>query len=372
MKAPKNPFVLAGYYGKAYFCNRNKELDQLQEHIHNERNVVLYSWRRTGKTALIKCFLHMLEQQNTETLYVDMLGSQNMAGAIKQITQAVYQRFGKTSAGFSNTFQKLLAGLGTQVSFNPFTGMPEFGIQFQPNESAHKTLNSLGEFLMNRKKPIVIALDEFQQISHYEKKQSEAYFRAWMQEFPSIRFIFSGSHRNMMRSMFTEANRPFYRSAQLLQLQAIEIQAYQEFIIRHFKQHKKTIGVEAIEELYVWSRMQTYCIQLICNKLFGKYDNIQTEHLQEVYTEILDQESPFFSNYSNLLTQMQWKVLSAVAKSEPLQNPLSKDFIHQHQLGAASSVNSALKMLIDKELIIKDDETYLVHDVLLARWLQTF
>jgi len=35
----KNPFLLAGYYGKDYFCNREKELAELENHFGNERNV---------------------------------------------------------------------------------------------------------------------------------------------------------------------------------------------------------------------------------------------------------------------------------------------------------------------------------------------
>ena len=80
---------------------------------------------------------------------------------------------------------------------------------------------------------------------------------------------------------------------------------------------------------------------------------------------------PLFSGYTKLLTNMQWKVLMAVAKDEPLINPLSKEFINNYHLGATSSVNTALRMLQKNELVIEDEGSYFVHDVLLARWLQS-
>jgi hypothetical protein len=58
-----------------------------------------------------------------------------------------------------------------------------------------------------------------------------------------------------------------------------------------------------------------------------------------------------------------------LAKEEPVANPLAQDLIAPYALGAASSVNTALKALLDKELIVRTEEGYRVHEVLLGRWL---
>ncbi|MFH1322126.1 MAG: ATP-binding protein [Bacteroidota bacterium] len=371
-KKLKNPFLLTGYYDKAYFCDREKEIKTLMEHFDNERNVVLYSWRRMGKTALIRCFLGMLEKEKkAETVDVDLLGTRDISSALKQITRAVYHRFGKTSSGMSEAFRKLLGKTGVELSFDPATGMPSFSIGIRNQGIADKSLEAIGSFLDKRKKQIIIALDEFQQVTDYSDQNGEAVFRSWMQSFPGIRFIFSGSHRNMMISMFSEKNRPFYRSAQLLHLDPIDLWMYEKFIRNHFKDNNKIIDNKIIEVIYTWSRKQTYCVQLICNKLFGLYNEVKPEYLQQVYSDILAQESPVFSGYTKLLTDMQWAVMLAIAKEEPLSNPTSKEFIARHHLGASSSVDTALKKLEKSELVIKDDGAYYIHDVLLARWLQS-
>lgn len=372
MKKPQNPFVLAGYFGKPYFCDRVEELATINGHLDNDRNLVIFSWRRLGKTALIKYLLGSLnEAGNSETLYIDLLGTRNINEAIKQITEAVYEKFGKTSAGFSATFQKLLGSLGVDLSFDPVSGMPTFSFGLKSAKVVGQALNSIGEFLSTQKKRVIIALDEFQQINQYVNENGEAVFRSWMQSFPNIRFIFSGSHRNMMASMFTERKRPFYRSAQLLQLDPIELPVYKKFISNHFKKNKKTISDECIEEIYRWSRHQTYCVQLVCNKLFGMYDTVNLQKIETVCKEIIEQESSVFGNYVNLLTYTNWQVLRSIAKAEPLRNPFSKEFLMRYQLGAVSTVGSALKTLQKKELVIKDGKEFYVHDVILARWLQT-
>ena len=249
--------------------------------------------------------------------------------------------------------------------------MPKFSIGIRGRGNPEKSLNAIGTFLSNRKKKIVVILDEFQQVTSFPEKDGEAVFRSWTQTYPGIRFIFSGSHRNMMLSMFTEKNRPFYRSTQLMQLDPIELGSYKDFARHHFIRNKRSFDEKVFEDMYSWCRQQTYCVQLVCNKVFGLYNAMDNEILQDVYNQILDQESLVFSGYTKLLTNMQWKVLLAVAKEEPLVSPLANEFINRYELGAASSVSTALKMLVKNELIIVDEDNYYVHDVLLARWLQT-
>ena len=94
--------------------------------------------------------------------------------------------------------------------------------------------------------------------------------------------------------------------------------------------------------------------------------------INEVWNDrsLLKQEAPVFANYSNLLSDGQFNLLKAIAKDEAVQNPQASEFLLSHNLGAASTVRSALKSLINKELVIKEANNYLVHDVLFARWLQ--
>ncbi len=371
MAMVKNPFLLMGYRGKSYFCNRKDELDWLLDNVRNDRNSVLFSWRRLGKTALVKYFLTEQEKsESADCIYVDLMATRDMGESIKQIVQAVVDRYGKTDSGFGAAMRSLLGKIGFDVGFDPVTGLPSLSLGLRHEPVPEQSLHALGEFLSAQKKQVIIALDEFQQVATFAGENGEAVFRSWAQEFPQIRFIYSGSHRQMMSSMFSEKNRPFYRSAQLLELHPINLKDYKPFIKRHFNAHKKQIDSETIESIYEWSRGQTYSIQLICNKLFGHFDLVKKQYLHTVYAEILEQESAVFSNYFNLLTETQWNVLLAVAKEEPMINPLSKEILTRYRLGAASSVSSAMQQLQTKELVIKDGNAFLVHDVIFARWLQ--
>ena len=53
MERLNNSFVIYGYKGAEYFCDRQKETESITRALHNERNVALISPRRVGKTGLI-------------------------------------------------------------------------------------------------------------------------------------------------------------------------------------------------------------------------------------------------------------------------------------------------------------------------------
>ncbi|MBT0812069.1 ATP-binding protein [Litoribacter ruber] len=369
-KKPFNPFPLLSYRGKKYFCDREGELSTMLDHLQNDRNIVLYSWRRMGKSALIYRLFDELESGNFECLYVDFLATRSVEEAINTLTQALYEKYGKTKTGISATIQRLFSILGVTVGFNALTGVPEINFKVNSTAVSEHSLSALGQFLSERKKRVVVAIDEFQQVSNYENGHAEAVFRTWVQQFPDIRFIFSGSHRKMMVSMFAEKNRPFYHSAQLLALDPIPFEKYAPFIQGHFEARSKEISLEQIETIYQWARGQTYTIQLICNFLFSHCVKVSDGDIILVLDEILNQHQAMFGSMAKMLTKTQWRLFKAIAKEEPLHSPQSKDFLLKYGLGAASTVGTALKALERLELVVEEDEGgYIVHEVLLSRWM---
>jgi hypothetical protein len=50
-----NPFKFGGVVNKSAFCNRAKELADLNAYIANSAKLFLYSERRFGKTSLAGC-----------------------------------------------------------------------------------------------------------------------------------------------------------------------------------------------------------------------------------------------------------------------------------------------------------------------------
>ena len=80
MKELNNPFVVYGYKGAAYFCDREAETEKIVKGLSNERNITLIAPRRIGKTGLIHhVFANIREQQpNICCIYFDILATKTL------------------------------------------------------------------------------------------------------------------------------------------------------------------------------------------------------------------------------------------------------------------------------------------------------
>jgi len=70
------------------------------------------------------------------------------------------------------------------------------------------------------------------------------------------------------------------------------------------------------------------------------------------------------------LPDKQGKLLIAIAKESKVLAPTSADFVKKHNLTSASSVQAALKGLIEKEFVTRDESGYAVYDKFLDLWLK--
>ncbi len=70
------------------------------------------------------------------------------------------------------------------------------------------------------------------------------------------------------------------------------------------------------------------------------------------------------------LTNNQAALLLAIAHEKSVSSVLSQDFIKSYGLPATSSVNLALKTLLNREFVYKDNGNYIVYDRFFAMWLR--
>ena len=87
-----NPFPIMGYLGKEYFCDRKEELKKLLSAANNQRNIVISSVRKQGKTALIKHFFQELNSNNEfGIVYFDILPTKNLNEFIHKFSNGIIE-----------------------------------------------------------------------------------------------------------------------------------------------------------------------------------------------------------------------------------------------------------------------------------------
>jgi len=375
MEKKNNPFLLKGYVSKEFFCDRQKEVKQLFDNIQNGIDTTLISARRMGKTGLIfRFFDHLQEHGDIKSIYVDIFSSRNLSEFIKLLTEAILLAFPeRTPVG--KKFFEFIKGFRPLIGYDPLTGQPQIQIHYQSAQEKEYTLQGLFSFLENQGELIVIAIDEFQQISDYPEKNIEALLRTYTQNLTNIRFIFCGSRKAMMINLFSNVKRPFYSSTQFLSLEKIDKEVYSSFIQNKFSESGIGITDEALKMVLNWSLMHTFYTQSLCNMLYYMADGqITIDTVKLACVELLKRNEPVFYQYRQLLTTAQWNFLIAIAKEGEVKQLTAQKFISQYEIGTPANARRISRSLLDKELLLeltyKKETFYRVYDVFLSRWLE--
>ena len=367
-----NPFITGGYVAPDYFCNRQEESERLLKAIASRRNVALISLRRIGKTGLLKHVSHLMQQElkTYSVIYADLMPTMNGNQMLNALSSALI-RLKRDEKNFFEKLLSMLSSLRPRLSFDNLTGQPSIDLQVETPADIQFGLDNLLGFISEIRHDIVFMLDEFQQVSNYPEKNIEQMLRSIIQSHPSIPFIFSGSSRHMLEPMFLSAGRPFYQSSELMYLDKIPGPEYCKFISRLFESGARLINDKTLELILEWTRGHTFYVQYVCNLLFETGQKVMDADLvNHVFHRILIDSEPLFSSYRSLIPSQQFKLLQALAMEEGVTQPMSGTFIRNHDLNSASSVAASLKSLTEKEMIVKENDKWIVYDVFFARWME--
>ena len=368
-----NPFITSGYISADYFCDREAESKQLIREIVNGNNLAIISTRRMGKTGLIQHCFHSKElSKEYYTFFVDIYATKSLRDFIFSLSKVILESlkpFGKKAVEiFINSVLSLQAG----ISYD-FTGTPSFNIQLGDIQNSMATLEEIFKYLAKADKPCIVAVDEFQQITNYSEKNVEALLRTHIQHCNNAQFIFAGSQRHTMGNMFLSASRPFYQSVSMMHLESIAIEKYIDFARNHFKKADRRITPETIRIVYDRFDGVTWYVQKTLNVLFAFTPVGATCDESMVEPAIASVVDSYRVNYQETLFRLperQKELLVAIAKEGNAKSITSGEFVKRYSLTSPSSVQAAVKGLLEKDFITLFNGSYSIYDKLFEIWLR--
>jgi len=368
-----NPFIVTGKIEPKYFCDRVNESARLIKSLTNGNNMVIISPRRMGKTGLIQ-FCYDKSQINKEyyTFFIDILHTSSLKEFTYILGKEIYKTLSPHSKKMTSLFIQTLKSINGKFGFDPVTNFPTFNVELGDIERPEYTLAEIFNYLSNADKPCIIAIDEFQQISKYPEKNIEALLRTHIQKIKNCNFIFAGSERHMMQAMFMSSARPFYHSADIMELNAIAQELYIPFIVKHFTSKKRKINTENIERVYRLFKGHTYYIQKTFNEAFADTQQgkeCTLDNLKNTIDNLIENNATIFKEILSNIPEKQKELLYAIAKEGEAEQITASVFIKRHNLTSASSVQSAIKKLLDKDIVTEINKTYSVTDKLFAMWI---
>ena len=369
-----NPFIISGYIPPQYFCDRQQEARDLHLAITNQQNVVLSAARRMGKTKLIDYVFERKEiQENYITISIDILQTSSLSEFIFVLGNAVFNKVAKRSERLMKLFPMMIKSLTASFGYDPISATPTFEVKLGDITRPEYTLEEIFSYLDEADKRCLIVIDEFQQITYYAEKNVEALLRTYIQKAKNATFVFSGSQRRVMSEMFGSAQRPFYNSARSLELEAIPLDVYTDFVIKHFKAAEKDILPEAVKKGYETFQGVTLYNQQIMNTAYaitpvGETCDVST--IEKLSEDLIQQNDRKMRELLQFVGEMQKAVLFAIFEEQPVKSISSAAFTKKHRLKSPSSTQAAVKKLLELDFITREEGYYRIADPLMFRWME--
>ena len=332
-------------------------------------------YKRQGKTGLIQyCYEKPEIKNNYYTFFIDILHTSSLREFTYILGKEIFETLTPRSKKMARLFVQTLKSISGRFGFDPLTNLPTFNVELGDIDRPEYTLEEVFKYLALADKPCIVAIDEFQQISKYPEKNIEAFLRTHIQKITNSNFIFAGSERSMMQAMFLSSTRPFYHSADILELNAIAPEIYVPFIVDHFQTRGRKLETETVERVYNLFKGHTYYIQKTFNEAFAdtpQGDECTLEDIRITIDNMIAGSVTIFREILSNIPEKQKELFYAIAKEGEAERITSGEFIKRHNLASSSSVQSAAKKLLEKDLITEINKTFSVTDKLFAMWINS-
>ena len=235
------------------------------------------------------------------------------------------------------------------------------------------TLEEIFAYLEKADRPCIVAFDEFQQIVNYPEKNIEALLRSHVQRASNANFIFAGSEYHIMQKMFMSSSKPFYNSADTLELKAIDLDEYIRFVSRLMGEGHRQVSPEIIQAVYRLYQGNTYAMQKTFNELYSILNEEETctfDTLVTAINNVLDSKGPMFREQLSGINDKHKPLLYAIAQDGEAERLTSAGFVKRHKLASASAVQYSTTQLLSKGILTQLNGKYSVNDPFFALWIR--
>ena len=372
-----NPFnYLQFATGDQFYDRREVRKDLLSRFLSGQTNVVLYGPRRYGKSSLVAELVGDLEKAGIPCVTLDVVKVPSIDMFVSAYATKVYRRL----APVKFEFRKLgmfLKSLRPKMSLGP-TG--ETGLSFEPSgatvgpEALTEVLDLPQKLLSGRGRAVVV-FDEFQEVKDLLPNDGfERVMRSAIQSHRNVSYIFLGSRYHMLRRMFTDHNRPFYKSAVTILLGKPPVEESVRFVIDRFASAGKSIARDAAERLVGKIENIPYFIQQLGFETFRLVDDARRKSVSSADVDSAFANLSCFNRdqYEQLMLTLsvsQKKLLIALAHEQT--DEFGDVYRRRYALGVSSTVNSAKSKLMEDGHIERSDGKYVVADPFFAQFLRT-
>ena len=373
----RNPFKYGKEVSGEAFYDRREAAETLYRRLADgSSNVVMYAPRRYGKTLLVKKILAKFASEGVRTLYFDMARTESIERFCEEYASAAYSLCSK-AAELVDAFGRYLSHLHPTLGFG---GDQPVSVRFDYGEkmtatSVSEVLDLVEKIAIEAKAgPIVVAFDEFQEVARLSPSLPlEGIFRSCIRAHQNVNYVFFGSKTHLLKRMFGDHARPFYRSASVLKLDKPPESESLAFVRDRFAARGIGIDEAVAGELVQKAENIPYYIQQLGYYAFdavvaGEKDWVEKQHLEQAEDALLSNDADYFSERLSAFSPAQRSLIAALA-AEPVAE-FVESYRRRHGLGVSATVHAALKVIVNAGVVEREGNVYTLGDPFFARYVR--
>jgi hypothetical protein len=380
----QNPFVYGEVVPAAAFVDRIAELDRLVGDLAAAQKIFLISPRRYGKSSLISHALSAMSKRGALTVDVTVSSFSSYVSFLEGYARALTAaetKWDRARTWIRDAIQSARTEVRYAADASPYGALtvsfPSVRSERDVSRLAQEVFALPARLAEERKRKVVVALDEFQAINGFDGGSVEHALRAAVQHQRDVGYVFAGSEPSLMERMLGP-RRPFYKAGPVMRLERIPAAEFAEFIEDRFAasgiRPETGLGTAVVD----LAGNLPYDVQRLAHETWDQVREsgrrrATLDDLHEALKRLLAEQQVMFESVWQRLTLGQRAVLRAVVLEDG-NGLLSADVRTRHRLGGASTVQAALTALTRDDVIARDGDQYAVVDSLLREWVarQTF
>jgi uncharacterized protein len=357
-----NPFRHSGPVEAADVIDRDAELRRMLDSAESANNSRLLAPREYGKTSLLRKLLHLARQDGWEAVYVDFFGILTLADAAGRIERAYRDQLQPELATWFEAQRRRF------TKFRIGGGPVPASADIDPNPNAEDPLlDRLAmprRILEKRGTRTLVVFDEFQDVLSARDDADEVIRSEIQHQGLAASYVFAGSDVGMMRALFSDRRKAFYRQAARLDLAPLEDGPLGEFIADRFTGTGKAVLAEALRALLDRAQGHPRAAMLLAHELWARTEpggSAGVEIFEAAEGEALAKAAVDLRSIWRGFTKSEKGIITALARGEA---PFSRN--RSDAGGRGAPAQKAMETLIDLGEVVEQGGEYRVTDPFFA------
>ncbi|MEM4308569.1 MAG: ATP-binding protein [Thermoplasmata archaeon] len=359
----ENPFIYGRIVTGKNFVNREKEIRELTSDILSGQHVILYSPRKMGKSSLIEETFRRIGEQAV-CVRINMQSTTSREGLAKLIINEIVKKSYTSIEKLVREIKEFITHISIRASIDA-----EGRIGVEPIfKNKEELLEDALEFpeRIGKKRRLIVAFDEFQEIERLDGIEMERMLRATMEKHKNVTYLFSGSEKHLHSLIFENSERPFYRFGKIMRIDPIDKEELKKFVREKFRHTNKKITEEAAEFIVDFSEGIPFYVQAVCHEAWNLSDNVDIGIAKRALENTISSFSSGFELiWRDIKSGDQRKALIGIALEDKRFVP-NREFIEKYGFRTQAHLRKAMNALEKRALIYENR----IEDFFLREWIK--